>query len=118
MYGLPCMVIDFRHIMHLGVAVVAGCDAIGCLGGQDLVGLGLAVGPPLLLKTGLQIPAATAAAEVVGTVRGHVHKIFFTHHRFDDIPQIFGNRITQGLSDQLTGILDRELDLALFVPVG
>lgn len=99
------------------MAVVARGDAVTCLGGQDLVGLGLAVGPALLLKSRLEIPAAAAAAEVVGPVGGHVNKIFFTHNRPDHIPQVFGYRIAQGLSHQLAGILDREFYLTFLVPV-
>lgn len=118
MNRLPCMVVNVRHIMDLGMAVMAGCDTIGCLGGQDLVGLGLAVSPALFLKTGLQVSATAAAAEVIGLVGGHVNEIFFAHNLSDHISHVFGHRITQGLSDQLTGILEGKLDLALLVPLG
>jgi len=85
MDGFPCMVIDFGHVMHLGMAVMARGDTIICFCGQDLVGLGLAVCPALFLKTGLQVSAPAAAAEIIGFVRGHVDKIFFTDHRLDNI---------------------------------
>ena len=111
------MFVDFRHVMNLGVAVMAGRDTIGCLGGQDLVGFGLAVSPPLLLETGLQVTAAAAAAEVVGSIWCHVDEVFFTHDFLDHISHVFGHRITQGFPDQLAGILKRELNLAFLVPL-
>jgi phosphoribosyl 1,2-cyclic phosphodiesterase len=118
MQCFPCVVIDFGHVMHLGVAVMAGCDAVCRTRCQNLVGLGLAVCPSLLLESGLQVTAAAAAAEVVGPVGRHVDKVFFTHDRFDHIAQVFGNRITQRFSDELAGILYGEFDLSFLVPVG
>jgi len=103
--------------MNLSMTIMAGRDAIGSLSGQNLVGLGLPISPSLLLKTGLEIPATAAAAEVVGPVWSHINKVFFANHLLHHIPHIFGNRITQGLSDQLTGILKGEFDLAFFIPV-
>ena len=103
--------------MNLGVAVVARRNAIGCLGGQNLVGLGLAVCPSLLGESGLKKSAATAAAKVIGAVGGHVHKVFFPDHSTHHVSHVFGNRIAKGLSDQLTRVLKRELDLTLLVPV-
>jgi len=117
MNGLPRMVIDFGHIMHLGMTIMAGRDAVSCLGRQDLVGLGLAISPPLLLETGLQITAAAAAAEIIGFVGHHINKVFFTHHGFDNISQIIGNRVTKRFSDQLAGVLNRKFDLSVLVPV-
>ncbi len=117
MNRIPGVLVDFSHIMNLGMAIMAGGDAIVCLGSQDLVGLGLAIGPALLLEAGLKEPAAAAAAEVVGSIGSHVNEIFFTDHGSDNVPQIFCNRIAERLSDQLTGILDREFDLPFFVPV-
>ena len=115
--GFPCMVIDLGHIMDLGMAIVARRDTIGCLGGQNLIGLGLAVGPSLLGEPGLEISATAAAAEIVGPVGGHVNEVFFPDNRLDHISHVFGNRISQGLSDQLAGILQCKLDLAFLVPV-
>jgi len=103
--------------MDLGMAVMARRDAIGCLGGQNLIGLGLAVGSSLLLKTRLEIPTTTATAEVVGPIGGHVHKVFFTHNRLNHISHILGNRIAKGFSNQLTGILEGELNLTFLIPV-
>jgi len=117
MHGFPGMLVHIRHVMDLGMAVVAWGDAVIRLGGQNLVGLGLAVGPALLLESRLEIPAAAAAAEVVGPVGGHVNKIFFAHNGPDHIPQVFGHRISKAFSHQLARILNRELDLTVFVPV-
>jgi hypothetical protein len=111
------MLVDLGHIMDLGMAVMARRNAIGCLGGKDLVGLGLAVSPSLLCESGLKESTAAAAAKVIGAIGGHIHKVFFPNHSPDHISHVFGNRITKGLSDQLTGILKRELDLTFLVPV-
>jgi hypothetical protein len=111
------MVVDLGHIMDLGMAVVARRNAIRCLGGQDLVGLGLPICPSLLCESRLKKSAAAAAAKVIGFIGGHVNKIFFPNHCPDHISQIFGNRITKGLSDQLARILDSELNLTFLVPV-
>jgi len=48
----------------------------------------------------------------------HFNKIFFTHNRFHRIPKIFGHRIPKGLSHQLAGILNREFDFQILVPIG
>jgi len=117
MDGFPCVIVDFGHIMNLGVTVMARRDAIGCLGGQNLVRLGLAVCPSLFGESGLKVSATAAAAKVIGPVGGHVDKVFFPDNSLDHISHVIGNRVPQGLSDQLTGVLKRELDLTFFVPV-
>ncbi len=111
------MIIYLCHIVHLGMTVMTGSDAIGRLGGKDLVGFGLSIGASLLLESGLQIPAAAAAAEIIGSVGLHIDKIFFTHHSLDHISKIFGNRITKRFSDQLAGVLNRKFDFPVLVPV-
>ena len=62
--------------------------------------------------------AAAAAAIVVGTVGLHVDKIFFPHNGFNDKAQVFGNGISITFPDNLAGVLDREFDLQVLVPVG
>ena len=106
------------QFVDLGMAVVAGGNTIVCTGGLDLLVFEAAVFQTLLLEAGLEKPAAPAAAEVVGTVGGHVDEIFFTDDRFDYKAQIIGNRIAIAFADDLAGILDRELDLEVLVPVG
>jgi hypothetical protein len=100
------------------MAVVAGSDRIGCLGGKDLVGLELSVGAPFIRESGLQEAAAAATAEVIGSVGVHVHEVFFTDHGFDHETQVFGHWVTKGFAHQLAGILNGELDLAVLVPIG
>jgi hypothetical protein len=48
----------------------------------------------------------------------HVDKIFLTHNRFHRVPQVFGHRISKGLSHQLARILHRKLNFQVLVPVG
>jgi hypothetical protein len=111
------MVVNIGHIMDLGMAIVAGRNAICCLCRKNLIGFCLAIGPSLFLEPGLQESTTTATAEIIRPIGGHVYKIFFSNHGPDHISQLFGNRITKGFSYQLTGILNRKLDLTLPVPV-
>jgi hypothetical protein len=67
------------------MTIMAWRDAVCRLCCQDLVGLGLPIGPSLLLETGLEKPTATTTAKVIGPVGCHVDKIFFAHNRFDNI---------------------------------
>jgi len=76
------------------MAIVAWGNTVSRLGRKDLLGLQSAVLTAFFGISGLQKPAAAAAAVVIGAIRLHIHKIFFAHHRFNDIPQIFGNRIS------------------------
>ena len=48
----------------------------------------------------------------------HLDKIFFTHHRLDDISQVFRDWIAITFAHNLTRILNREFDLQILVPVG
>jgi hypothetical protein len=48
----------------------------------------------------------------------HLDKIFFTHHGFDHKSQIFGNGVSVTFAYNLTGVLNRELDFQVLVPVG
>ena len=48
----------------------------------------------------------------------HFDEIFFSHNRLHRVPQIFGHRIPKGLSHQLAGVLNREFDFQVLVPVG
>ena len=103
--------------MDLGMAIMAWRDAVVGLGGQNLVGLGLTIGPSFLGETRLEKTAAAAAAKVIRLVGGHVDEVLFTHHGLDNVPQIIGNGISQCFSHQLTWILDGELDLSVLVPL-
>ncbi len=76
----PGVIPHFRKIMNLGVAVVARCDAVVGAGGKNLIGLDAPVGAACILIPRLEKPAAAAATEVVGAVRGHVDEVFFPYH--------------------------------------
>ena len=103
--------------MNLGVTVVASGNAVGCACCLDLLVLEASVIQTFLLVTGLQKTTTAAATIIIGTIRGHVDKIFFPDHGFDDKSEIFGNGVPIAFSDDLAGILDSELDLQVFVPV-
>jgi hypothetical protein len=118
MNRLPGMVLLFRQVVNLCMAIMTGRDAIGCLGGQDLIGLTLAIGAAFFRIAGLKEATPTAAAVIVGSVGEHVDKIFFTHHGFDHVTQILGNGVAEGFSHELTGILYRKFDLTFLVPFG
>jgi hypothetical protein len=106
------------QFVNLGMAVVASGNAVVRAGCLDLLVFQFSILQTLILEPGLQKSAAAAAAVVVRFIGLHIDEIFFTHNGFDHETQIIRNRITKRLSDDLTGILDRELDLQILVPVG
>ncbi len=99
------------EVVNLRVAVVAGGDTVVGAGAVDLLELQSAVMTAGFGKSGLQKPAAAAAAVIIGAVRCHLDKILFTDAGFHHEPQIFGNRVAQGFAHQLAGVLNGELDL-------
>jgi hypothetical protein len=108
----------FAQLVNLGVAVVAAGDAVVGTGGLDLIVFEFAVLEPLFLETRLEESAPAAAAVVVGAIGNHVDEVFFTHHGFDNEPEILGNGVAVGFTDNLAGILHGELDPQILVPVG
>jgi hypothetical protein len=108
----------FIEIVNLSMAVMARREAVigPCL--HDLFELAPTVISASFRKPGLKVSAAAAAAIVVGSVGLHVHKVLFTHHRFDNISHVFRNCVAEAFSNQLARILDREFDLQIPVPVG
>ena len=108
----------FFEIMNLGMAVVTGGNTIIGPGLIDLFEFYATVISTGVRKSGLKESTAAATAKIVGSIGSHIDEVLFTYHRFGYKPQIFGNGITEGLSDQLTGILHGKLDLKVFVPVG
>ena len=108
----------FGQLVDLGVAVVTAGDTIGGAGGLDLIVLLLAVGQAFVLESGLEEAAAAATAEVVGFVGLHVDEVFFTYNGFNHKAQVVGNGVAVALPDDLAGVLNREFDLQVFVPVG
>jgi hypothetical protein len=109
--------IVFAKFVDLGVAVVATGDAVVGAGGLDLLILEAAILQALLLETGLEEAAASAAAEIVGTVGGHIDEVLFAHHGFDHEAQVLGDGVTVAFAHDLAGVLNREFDLQLLVPV-
>jgi len=118
MYDRISSAIMLAQFMDLSMAVMAGGDTVVGAGGFNLLVFNAAEFQTLFLKTGLQESTAAAAAEVVGSIGGHIDKVFFADNRFDDKAQVFGYGVTIAFTDNLTGILGSELNLAFFVPVG
>ena len=93
------------QVMDLCVAVMAGRDAVVRIRGHDLIVFDLAERPALLGIAGLERPAAAAAAEVVGFIRGHVDEVFLAYRCLDHEADIIGCRIPIAFTDDLAGIL-------------
>ena len=104
--------------MDLGVTVVTGCYAIIRAGRINLFELKPSVMPAGFGKTRLQESATATATEIIGPIGRHVSKILFADHRLHHKPEIFGDRVPQGLPDQLAGILHGKCRLQIPVPVG
>ena len=118
---MDCVPTGFKvlgQIMDLSMTVMAWRDAIVCSGCQNLVHLHLAVFMAFIRPAVLEETATATAAVVVGFVGGHVNEVFFPDHCLDYKPEVFGHRISKGFSYQLAGILNRKLDLKVFVPIG
>ncbi len=106
------------QFMYLGMTVMAAGNTVISPGCLDLLILQSPVFQPLILEAGLEKPPAPAAAEIIGSVGGHVHKVFLSHNRPDHIPQVFGYGVAITFPDDLARILYGKLDLSLLVPVG
>ena len=100
------------------MAVVTGCNAVVRLCCQNLVCFEFPVSPAFFSISCLEKAAAAAAAIIVRSVGIHFDEIFFSHHRPHRVPKIFGHRIPKGLAHQLAGVLNREFDFEVLVPVG
>jgi hypothetical protein len=109
--------IILAQFMYLRMAVVTGGNAVIRTGCLDLVILDSSIGQPLLFIARLQHATASAAAIIIGPVGIHVDEIFFTNHGPHNIPQVFRDRITERLSDNLARILHGKLDFQILVPV-
>jgi hypothetical protein len=72
----------------------------------------------LLFKARLEEAAPAAAAIIVGPVWVHINKIFFANNRSDHEPQVFGNGVPERFAHDLTGVLNREFNFQVLVPVG
>ena len=107
----------FTEFVDLGMAIVTAGNAIIRSRGLNLFVFYFSIGKALVFKPGLQETAAPTAAIIIRPVGLHIHKVFLPHHGFDHKSQVFGNGITIALSDDLTGILYREFDFQLFIPI-
>lgn len=108
----------FAELMNLRMAVVAGGNAVIRTGCLDLLVFNFPVGQTFVFEARLEKSATAAAAVVVGMVGLHVNEVFFTDYGFHNKTQVVGNGIAIAFSDNLAGILNREFNLQVFVPVG
>ena len=99
------------------MAVVAWRNAIVGAGLVHLFKFKPAIISAGFRKTGLQKPATTTTAEIIGPIGGHIDEVLFTDHRFDNKTKFFGDGIAKGFSNQLAGILDGKLRAYVLVPV-
>ena len=116
-HRIPAAVM-LAELVNLGMAVVAAGDAVVGAGSLDLLVLEHTVFQALLLESRLEKSAAAAATEIVGPVGLHVDKILLADHGFDHEAQVFSNGIPVAFAHDLAGILDREFDFQVLVPVG
>ena len=106
------------EFMNLGVAVMAAGDTVIRAGCLYLFVFQPAEFQALLFHAGLEEAAAAAAAIIVGSVGGHIYKVFFPNDRFDRKSQIFGNRFPKCLAHDLAGVLDGKFNFQVLVPIG
>ena len=106
------------QFVDLGVAVVTTGDAVSGTGILDLGIFDLAVGETLIFIPCLEKTTAATAAEVVALVGVHVDEVLFANDGFDNVAKVVSGFVSVSFTDDLTGILDGELDAKLFVPVG
>jgi len=110
--------IMMAQLMNLRMTVMAGGNAVIRAGGLDLLIFHLPVSQTFLFEARLQKSATATTTVVVGTVGLHVNEVFFTNNGFHNKTQIVGNGIAIAFSDNLAGILYREFNFQVFVPVG
>ena len=108
----------FTELMNLRMTVMAGGNAVISTGGPDLLIFHLPVSQTFVFEARLEKPTAAAATVVVGTVGLHVNEVLFTNNGFHNKTQVVCNGIAIAFSDNLAGILYREFNFQVFVPVG
>jgi hypothetical protein len=108
----------FTQFVNLGMTVVTTRNTVVGTGGLDLIVFQFAIGQALFLEARLEKTTATAATVIIGSIGCHIDEIFFSHYRLHHVTQIFGNGISVAFADNLTGILNREFDFEILVPVG
>lgn len=105
MYRGPVLGRTLGQFVNLGMAVVAGSNAIIGSGGDNLIQFPLSVLQAFLFIGILQESTTAAATIVVGHVRIHIDEVFFTDAGFEDKPEILCQGIAKGFPHQVTGIL-------------
>jgi hypothetical protein len=106
------------QFVNLGMAVMAAGNAVVRSGRLNLLIFQPSVFEALILESRLKKSAAPAATVVIGFIGLHIDEVFFTDYGFNNIPEIFGNRIAVTFPDNLAGILHRKFDFQILVPVG
>jgi hypothetical protein len=106
------------EFVNLSVTIVATGDAVVRSRCLDLLVLELSEFETLFLITRLEKTAAAATAIIIGPVGFHVDKVFFTDNRLDHKPEVFGDGVAVALANDLAGVLHRELDFEILVPIG
>jgi hypothetical protein len=118
MDGMEATFVMLTQIVNLGMAVMARCNAVGGASVHNLIKFSLSIGTTRIRKPGLQEPASSPAAEVIGKVRGHVNIVFLAYHGLHHKPQIMGNWIPKRFTNQLARILNRKFNFKVPVPIG
>lgn len=117
MDSMPFFPVVFGKVVDLGVAIVAGGDAVMGAGSQNLIALPQTIGPTLLGESCLEGSSAATAAIIVGFVGVHIHEVFFSNEFFDHEAEVVGNGVPQGFAHQLARVLDGELQSQLCIPI-
>lgn len=104
--------------MYLSMAVMARCYAVCRSGFFYLLIFYFSIGAPCFGITRLKKAASASAAVIVRPVRRHIDKVLFADYRFNNKPQILGNRVAKAFSHKLAGILNRKFNLQILIPLG
>jgi len=81
------------------MTVMAWGNGILSAGIHDLFRFQFTVRTPCIRKSRLQESTTAAATIVVGLVGSHIDEIFFTNDLLNNVAEIIGNGVTEGLSD-------------------
>lgn len=108
----------FAEFMDLRMAVVAPGNAIMGARRFDLIVFQAPIFQTGFFITGLEKTATAAATVIIGAVRDHIDKIFFSDNGLHDKTKVFRNRIAIALANDLAGILNRKFYFQILIPVG
>lgn len=106
------------EFVNLGMTVMTSGNAIIRTGSLDLLVLDSAILQTLILESRLEESTAAAATEVIGLVGRHVDKVLFSYRHLDSVSQIIRYSISETLSYNLAGILNRKFNFQILVPIG